>query len=256
MKFIKLFLLLILVSLPYFSCSTSKKVTSEQVTLEEILLNMKSNSQKINSYSGTGKIDLNLKSIKMPLQFSLQAIKPSTVYLDLYGPFGIEAASIYLKEDSIYVYNAMSNSLIKFSFSSSRLRDFQFVSFLNQMLYKSFFGYIDLDTIASDSTFTFETSNKICVIKYIQKSRYDFCFDKSKKFLSEIYYRSETSNENFVILFSELKKYNNIVFPSSIIFNDNDRQESVSISFKQLEFNSVKDELEFNIPEDAKVIEW
>lgn len=99
MKSLKLLLFLFVSMTLYFSCSPSKKITGEEVTLEDILQNMESNYIRINSYSGTGKIDLNLKSLKMTLQFSLQAIKPSTVYLDLYGPFGIEAASIYLKED-------------------------------------------------------------------------------------------------------------------------------------------------------------
>lgn len=256
MKSLKLLLFLFVSMTLYFSCSPSKKITDVEVTLEDILQNMESNYIRINSYSGTGKIDLNLKSLKMTLQFSLQAIKPSTVYLDLYGPFGIEAASIYLKEDSLYVYNAMSNTLIKTSLTSPKLRDLQFLNHFNQMFLKSLFGYIDLNSMVSDSTLNVNSSDKVCVIKFNQQYRYDFCFDKSKRFLSDISYSSANSNENFLILFKELKNYGKIFFPSNIIFNDVARKENVSISFKSLEFNSVSDELEFNFPEDVKVIEW
>lgn len=256
MKFLKLIFLVVLISIFTFSCSPTKKVIDTQVSLEDILDRMKSNYEKINSYSASGNIDLNLRNLKMSLQFSMQAIKPNTFLIDVYGPLGIDIASVFLKDDSLMILNVLKDQLIKTSFNSPKLRERQFVDLFIKIIHKSLFGYLDVRSFEADSSFVSETEEKICAIKYFRGSKFDFCFDKATKFISEVFYYKNNSNENFEFYLNGLKESDKIVFPTRVMFNDSSTGESIAISFRKIQFNNIQDEIEFLIPDEIEVIEW
>ncbi len=256
MKFLKLIFLVVLISVFTFSCSPTKKVVDTQVSLEDILDRMKYNYEKINSYSASGNIDLNLRNLRMSLQFSIQATKPNTFLIDVFGPLGIDIASVYLKDDSIMILNMLKNQLIKTSFNSPKLRNRQFVDLFIKIIHKSLFGYLDLHSFEADSSFVTETEEKICAIKYSGESKFDFCFDKAMRFISEVFYHKNKSNENLEFYLNGLKEFDKIIFPTRVVFNDSNTGESVSVSFKKIHFNNIQDEIEFSIPDEVEVIEW
>lgn len=256
MKKIFSLLIIVVVSLNIISCGPTKKVIDHEISFDEINENLKINYDKIKSYSATGSAELNLKRIKMTIQFDLQVLKPSSAIIDLYGPFGFEIASAYLNDDSIKIYNAIDNQLIKTSFSSKKMNASEFGEVFKRIIYPLFFGYFNIDIIEEDSTKFISTKDKFCVTKFYKNSFLEIYYDKSKFFLSEIALRKNFSNKKFLISFQEVKQFDGIKFPVKIEINNEDTQESISISFKKIEFNKINEELQFSVPENVMVKEW
>ncbi len=88
---------LLILSLVLISCRTSRELINTNVGIDVIEAFMKSNYDKINSYTATGDIELNLQELKTKLQFSINALKPKSAIIDLFGPFGFDIASVFLR---------------------------------------------------------------------------------------------------------------------------------------------------------------
>ncbi|MFN4111146.1 MAG: DUF4292 domain-containing protein [Ignavibacteria bacterium] len=256
MKKIIQLLIIVVFSLNIISCGTSKKVINYEISFDEINESLKINYDKMKSYSANGSAELNLNEIKLTVQFDLQVLKPSSATIDLFGPFGFEIASAYLKDDSINIYIAIDNQLIKTSFSSNRINASEFGEVFKRIIYPLFFGYFNIDVIEGDSTKYISTEEKFGVIKFLKNSVLEIYYDRSKYFFSEIAFSKNFSNKKVLISFQELKEFNGIKFPMRIDIINEDTQESISISFKKIEFNKINEELQFSVPENVKVKEW
>lgn len=256
MKKIIQLLMVVVFSLNIISCGPSKKVIDYEISFDEINESLKINYDKMKSYSATGSAELNLNKINMTVQFELQVLKPSSATIDLFGPFGFEIASAYLKDDSVNIYNAIDNQLIKTSLSSKRINASEFGEVFKRIIYPLFFGYFNVDVIEADSTEYISTEDKFGVIKFLKNSVVEIYYDRSKYFLSEIAFRKNFSNKKVLISFQELKQFDGIKFPVKIEINNEDTQESISITFKKIEFNKINEELQFSVPENVKVKEW
>ncbi|MCX8057673.1 MAG: DUF4292 domain-containing protein [Ignavibacteria bacterium] len=252
----KRILLKILISLILVSCSTTKTISKKEITLDEILEEMKLNSVKIQSYSAIGDVDLNLNSLKMKLSFSIQSQKPHKVLIDLFGILGIDIASIYLNNDSILVYNAINNELISTNFSSNKIKRSKLSLIADKKIYSILFGEFDLNSFEADSASVKDYDDKFSLIKYFSNNRIEVFYDKTTSFISEIIYYSSTSNNIFEIFFKEIKVIDGIKFPSKIFINNSNSNETISLEFKKIEFNKNIGELELIYPDDAEIKEW
>lgn len=256
MRTIIIYFITISFAFKIISCSPSKNIIDSEITYEEISQSLKTNYEKIKSYSSTGKVDLDLNKLKMTVQFEIQVVKPSNAKIDLFGPFGFDIASVFLKNDSIYIYNAIENLIIKTSFSSEHFKNYELSEVISEIIYPSLLFYFDLNKIHADSTVYSSTKNKICVIKFLKDINLSVCYDKSELFLSEIDINKNSSRKDFVIRFKDLKRIDGIQFPMNIVIIDKNTQENISILFKKIEFNKIKDDLNFSIPENARFEEW
>lgn len=238
------------------SCGPSKKLNSYNYTFEDINASMKSNFEKINNYSATGEVELNLQKLKMDLRFSIDAVKPKTAIINLFGPFGLDIASIYLQGDTLMVYNSINNQVIKTTLASKKFNDNKDLMFFITSFTQLLFGYLDVDNIESDSTELVEKNENLCVLKYNNDVKVDFCFNRTSMFISKIFYDKKSTDEKFEIIFEKIKQVEGIKFPMQITFNNLKSYETISLTINKINFNLSQDKIRFIFPEDAEVKEW
>lgn len=253
--FIKVSILFIS-SFIFVSCASSKKISVNEISFEEILENTRANFEKIWSYSGNGTIEVNLKNIKINLQFLILAKKTSQALIDIYGPFEIDFGSIYLNDDSILFYNSMQNELIITSFSSGKLKNINFIAMEKKLIYSLLFGYFDQNSIVVDSVKLNNKENQFELIKFVEGRKLEFIYDKYSKFLSKIIFSENLENPAYEIIFSEVKSFNGISFPEKVEFLNLKTNENISLNFKKLIFNEIDDEIKLELPDDIEIIRW
>lgn len=250
------FLILFIASLFFFSCTSSKKISDYEISFEEILQSSKSNFEKINSYSGNGRIEVNLKNISTNLQFFITVKKPSQALIDLYGPFGIDFGNVYLNDDSILIFNSFQNQLIVTEFSSNKLKSLNVFGLSKDLLYSILFGYLDQKSILEDSAIVTNTKNELELIKFVGDRKLVFTYDKILRNLTKVKVYEDLMNPIFEISYSEIKNYGEIFFPEKIEFLNLKTNESILLFFKKLNFNENEDDINFAVPEDVEIVKW
>jgi outer membrane lipoprotein-sorting protein len=256
MKIVLKLFILSFISIAVYSCSSSEKIAKKDLSFEEIISEAEANYQKINSYTATGILDLNLKNLKMNLGISIQTLKPSKAQIQISGPFGIDVASVYLKEDSIFIYDLINDRLIETNFSSPKLQRFFKKGFSREIVYSLLFAYLNLDAIQADSSIIKTFENKFCISKFYDQGRYDIYYDKSNAFISEITFSPIDSEPELIVQFLEVQKFDSITFPKKLLVDFVKSKEDVTIELKKIQFNSNKTDLDFSLPEDVEVIKW
>ncbi|MEJ5305676.1 MAG: DUF4292 domain-containing protein [Ignavibacteria bacterium] len=255
MKVFKILINLIVSSLFFVSCTASKKVGNNEVTFEEILEINKSNFEKIVSYSASGKIELKLKSLRTDLQFLISTIKPNQVLIDLYGFFGIDVGTIYLNNDSIFIYNALNEQMILTSFSSTKFKELNSLGLDKNFFYALIYAFIDQEQLPADSSTLNNKEDKFELIKFFKDKRVEFVYDKFSKGLNQIKVFDELGEPMFEVNFRSTKDYDSIVFPTKIEFINLKSSESISLSFKEIKFNQ-ESEIDFQLPENVEILKW
>ena len=256
MNLLKKILVLTFTSAFFFSCTSTKRISKPVLSFEELLESSRLNFERIKSYSGNGTIDLNLKSLKINLQFSISAKKPEQALIDLYGPLGIDVGSLFLNDDSIVVYNAFQDKVILTRFSSERFKDFNSVEIDKNFIYALLFSYVDQNKIESDSSLLLNNESEFTLIKFLKERRLEFTYDKLSRTLKEIQVFENSVEPVFKINFLKYKNYNEINFPQVISFLNLKTNESISLNFKKFEFNKLEEDLNFELPEDVEIIRW
>ncbi|MGB9663692.1 MAG: DUF4292 domain-containing protein [Ignavibacteria bacterium] len=215
-----------------------------------------SNFERIISYSGNGTIEINLSNFIANFQFTITAIKPAQALIDVYGPFGFDIGKVYLNGDSIFIYNSIQNQLIITDFSFEKLKRLNFINVDRKIIYAVLFGYLDQDYITADSSYIQNKEKQIELVKFIDKTKFEFIYDRSSSSLSKIRIFKSIDNPVFEIHFSDLVNSGEISFPKKIDFINLNTNEKISLNFKQLNFNELNEEINFELPEDAGIIRW
>ncbi len=239
------------------SCSTSKKVTYESISFDELLNEYKSNFESINSISASGTISLSTKNFPVKLEFEMITLKDNRARIDLWGPLGIYVGNLYLNDDSIMIHNNFNNQLIYASFSSSKLRKYFADEINKNLIYSLLLGYINPDQINSDSSSpVIDSGNFYRFSKIKNDRRIDFYFDKSSRMISEIKMIKGSEFTLNMTLNGFIKDKNGIRFPSKIRFIDLKKDNWLEINFSEIYINKETVIQYPEVPEDVVIKRW
>ncbi len=256
MKFLGRISALLIASVFFFSCTSSKKISVNEISIEEILQNTMSNFEKINSYSGNGRMKVDLKNISASFKFFITVKKPSRVLIDLYGPLGFELGSVYLNGDSIFILNSIQNQIITTNFSSDKLKKLNVFGVDKDLIYSFLFCYFDQKSIVKDSVIVLNTKNQFHLIKFVGDKKLEFTYDKIWRNLNKVRVYEDKENPLFELNYSDIKNYDEIIFPEKIELLNLKTKESILLFFEKLNFNETENEINFDLPEDVEIIKW
>lgn len=253
----KLSLLFLFIISLLLSCSTSKKISNDYISFDDLFNDYKSNFERINSISASGTISLTTKNFPLKLEFEMITLKDDKSLIHLFGPLGIYIGNIYLHDDSIMIHNNFNNKLIYASFSSSNLRKYFTDDINKNLIYSILLGYINPDQINSDSSSpVVDSGNSYMFSKIKNDRRIDFYFDKSSKMISEI---KMFNGSEFILnmtLTGFIKDKNGIRFPGKIKFIDLKKDNWLEINFSEIDINRETVIQYPEIPEDVVIERW
>ncbi len=244
MKFIlKLTLSLIILTLNFaiFSCSSTKNLPKQQESIEikkedegrkptfEII-----NYQKaIDSYECSGDIELNFNDQRFSGSFELQTIRNQVFMLKLFGPFGINVATVYGVNDNIIIMNNWNNNYYQ---SLSGFDGFEFLVPYPDKFFKIFLA----ESFLSHDTLIKTTNDTLTISKDLNNS-YKYSFIYSLKSNSILKSKIADSSYEYNVFYEKFENINNSYLPKSIILKENRMNGKIKISIDKFKnINNIK----------------
>lgn len=260
----KLFLALVYL-LPFFTfiyegCVPSKPTEKVEILPSERLTKkLEANRRKIKNFEGTGTIDINTPEVNTTASFKVTMQRPDSVYLEVYGPFGIELAQALVTSSNYTFYDAMHNTVYKGSSNSGILRRIFKVDMSFSDLTDAFVGAVNMTPKLSQEPSNYEIVYDKYVLTYI-----DSLTAASTKYTVDIRdlvitnYQLAGSDGKLILEgnYSKFKVVNGIPVPFVTEIKNNSESQSLKIEYRKVDVNKKNSRISFDIPDDAEVVKW
>jgi hypothetical protein len=243
----------------YSGCIPSKSTESVEILPSERLLKkLEANRRKIKNFEGVGSIGISTSNINNNASFKVTLIKPDSVFLNIYGPFGIDLAEILITSENFSFYDEIHNVVYKGLSDSDILKKLFKIDITFGEVMDMFIGAVNLTSKLSKEPDNYEIAYDKYILTYNdpeseRKNRYfidirelsitDFqLLDLSDKIIAEGRY-------------SKFKLLEGLTVPYNIQIQRKEKNESVNIEYKKIEINKSNVKIRLNIPDDAEVVQ-
>lgn len=251
---------LFLVPLLIDGCVPSKPTEQLEILPSERLINkLEVNRRRIKNFEGYGTLSVKSARLNNSANFRIVILKPDSIYLTIYGPFGLELAqSIVTGEDFIF-YDALNNTAYKGKISDDVLNEIFKINLSFRQLLDAFVGSVDLTPKLYRSPDKFEIIYDEYMLTYIDSltnNREKYTIDVRELGIKNF---SITNHADEIFLDSKYSKFQlieSVAVPNKIEMNNFKDDQAITIEYKTTTVNKKNLFVDFFLPSDANVIEW
>ncbi len=252
------FILLLLLNVS--GCAPTEILKERSSLSSERLINkLEANRRKILKFEGTGTLKVNSNQLNTSASFKVTLIKPDSISLMIMGPFGIELAQTLVTKDDFKFYDVLHNTLFIGETNEHVLRDIFRINLPFSDLMDAFIGSVNLTKHLYKEPNTYSELDDVYKLTYLdslQNLTTNYTIDMNK--LGIIDYKL-VGNTGEIILsgqYSKFKMIENVAVPFKINVQNRRENQQVKINYKKIETNSNDISINFNIPDDAKILRW
>jgi hypothetical protein len=181
------------------------------------------------------------------------------VKISLFGPFGIDLASILVTPDNFLFYNAIENKGYKGKVKPGIMKELVKVDISFDQLVDIMTGSINLtDKLNKEpDKYQFIDGNYLMTYTDSIASKKEIYVVNTEDFEILEYKLTDLKNASLLdTKYSDFKKNEDVTTPSLIDFNDNRNNQAIKIDYRTININKESDNLKLIIPGDAQIIEW
>jgi outer membrane lipoprotein-sorting protein len=244
----------------YEGCVPSKPTEKvELLPSERLTKKLEANRRKIKNFEGTGTIEINTPEVNTTANFKITMQRPDSVYLEVYGPFGIELAQALVTSNDFSFYDAMHNTLYKGNSNSDILRKIFKVDMSFSDLTDAFIGAVNLTPKLTQNPSNYEIVYDKYVLTYIDSlttAKTKYTVDIRDLVVTN--YQLLGSDESLRLdgSYSKFKLVNGIPVPFLTEIKNNSQKQNIKIEYRKVDVNKKNSRITFEIPEDAEVVKW
>ncbi|NWF88554.1 MAG: DUF4292 domain-containing protein [Ignavibacteriaceae bacterium] len=262
MKFLKSILLFTAI-IPVFwfiGCVPSKPTEELEILSSERLINkLEVNRRRIKSFEGNGTIIVKNSQMNNSASFRIVLQKPDSIYLTIYGPFGIELAQSLVTKDNFVFYDALQNTAYEGKVEENVLRNIFKIDLSFNELIDAFIGSVNL----TENLYKQPSSYEVVYDKYLITYK-DSLSDKTSEYKVDVrelgiteYSLRKGSNEILIQgKYSDFGLIEGVAVPYKIELQNPRENQFVSVEYKSMSANKKNIFVDFKIPEDATIIKW
>lgn len=242
------------------SCSAPQKTETVEILSAERLINkLEANRRRIRSFEGTGSLNVKTPSFDNGASFKIVIQKPDSIWLSIYGPFGIDLAQILVTKTNFSFYEALHNTVYTGKLTDDILKEIFKINLPLADLLDAFTGAVNFSTrLYKEPTF-FDISQDKYLLSYVDStSKTTTRYTVDVKDLSVISCKIEDFAGN-VLLESQYSSFvilETTSAPQNISIKQEKRKEYIDIEYKNISANRKNIKIDFSIPENADIIKW
>lgn len=244
----------------YDGCVPSKPGEDiEILPSERLIKKLEANRRKIKSFEGIGNIAVNSSEINANANFKITIQRPDSIYLEIYGPFGIDLAKALVTYGNFTFYDVINNTVYKGQSNSDVLEKIFKVNLSFGELVDAFTGSVNLTPQLSQEPSEYEVSYDKYVLTYIDSltlSRNRYKVDIRELAITDY---QLFSDENKLILegiYTNFRPMEGVSIPMRAQIVNKAEDQKVSIEYRKVELNKRNTKITMSIPGDAKIVEW
>ena len=262
MKFIYAQLLMLtLFSFIFFEgCVPSKPTDEVEILSSERLINkLEVNRRRIKSFEGNGTILVKNPQMNNSASFRIILQKPDSIYLTIFGPFGIELAQALVTKDDYIFYDALNNTAYQGKADDAVLRDIFRIDLSFNELIDAFIGSVNLTENLYKEPSKYEVVYDKYLITYVdsvsQKSS-QYKVDVRELGITEYLLKDKNGNVAIEGKYSDFGIIEGVAIPYKIEVRNQKENQMISVEYKNMSANKKNIYVDFKIPEDATIIKW
>ncbi len=239
MKSFNIFLAFIFVSLMLGACSSVQEANNSKINMQERPDNI------------TAKMSISIQSEEMNIGGNalVMIAGEDSLFMNIFGPFGINVGKLYADKDNFYFYNAMEGTVLKGEPTAENIRKATFLNISAVEIINLFKNIppTDLNDFTEkakiESGTLYQHNNEFMVINNIAQ-------------MVQYQRKDEGNVMELNITYSDFNQYEKYSMPSSFEINAPVAKSKVSVSIKEMSFpKGFAKEFKFAVPKNARVIE-
>ena len=262
MKFIyaKLLMLTLFSFIFFEGCVPSKPTDEVEILSSERLINkLEVNRRRIKSFEGNGTILVKNPQMNNSASFRIILQKPDSIYLTIFGPFGIELAQALVTKDDYIFYDALNNTAYQGKADDAVLRDIFRIDLSFNELIDAFIGSVNLTENLYKEPSKYEVVYDKYLITYVdsvslKSSQYKV--DVRELGITEYLLKDKNGNVAIEGKYSDFGIIEGVAIPYKIEVRNQKENQMISVEYKNMSANKKNIYVDFKIPEDATIIKW
>jgi len=259
-KYKLLFILAFVILLfPIFNGCIPSKPT-EQVEIlpsERLIKKLEANRRKIKNFEGNGTVGVNTPELNTSISFRVKLIRPDSVFVDFYGPFGIDLAQAVISANYFTFYDMMNNVVYKGRSDNDVLKKIFKVDLTFSELMDILVGSVNLTVNLTREPDNYEVVYDRYILSYNENNS-----TRTSKYYVDVRelaitkYQILNSTDNIIAegTYSKFRVIENIAVPFSIKVERKMDKQELNIEYKNITLNKDNVQIKLEIPDDAEII--
>ncbi|MDP4174577.1 MAG: DUF4292 domain-containing protein [Bacteroidota bacterium] len=261
-KIVVVFLYSIVTLFPlfYVGCVPSKpSEETEIVPSDRLVKKLEANRRKVKNFEGVGSLNIHTPELTTNASFKVVLQKPDSVYLEVYGPFGIDLAQALVTDNTFTFYDEMHNKVYKGKSNSDILKKIFKVDLSFSDLMDAFTGAVNLTPKLTKQPDNYEIVYDKYVLTFIdpvnsQKNKYTI--DIRDLVITDYQVLSSEDKMIFESVYSKFKLQDGISIPYTTNISIKNLDQNLKIDYRKIDLNKKNVSISLNIPDDAEIVEW
>lgn len=253
-------IIIIFLSLIHTGCVPSKPTEETEILPSERLINkLEANRRKIRNFEGTGVIEIKSDKIDDGAQFRVIMQKPDSIYLTIYGPFGIELAQALVTNNDYIFYDALENTAYKGELTDDILEDIFKINLSFNDILDAFVGSVNLTSKLYKQPDEYSVETDKYVLTYTDSAKglqTVYKVDVRELSITDYLLNSFDGSVNIKGKYSDFELVENVYVPFSIVVQNQLADQKLSITYRNIVANDRNLNIDFFIPDDATIISW
>lgn len=259
--FLKIFLVLIfLFAVMSDGCVPSKPTDDVEILSSERLINkLEVNRRRIKSFEGSGTILVKNSKMNNSASFRVVLQKPDSIYLTIFGPFGIELAQALVTRSNFIFYDALKNTAYEGNVDDEVLRDIFRIDLSFNELIDAFIGSVNLTSNLYKQPSNYEVIYDKYLITYVDSELFrtsQYKVDVRELGITEYILKDKNGEVTIEGKYSDFGIIEGVAVPYKIELRNKKEDQFVSVEYKSMSANKKNIYVDFEIPEDATIIKW
>lgn len=256
---IKKYLLLVIAGLFIYGCVPTKEISDERsISADRLLKRVEANRRKVKTFLGIGTLDIKSSEINAKSNFEVKIVRPDSVTISLFGPFGIDLARINVNNKDFVFLDVINNRVYKGKVGPGVIKqvlkiDIQFDELINLLT-----GSVNLsDKLSFQPEAKLLNENNYSVEINDDQSNTNFIYTINSANLAISEFKIiDDSKSLFSAEYSDILRYDDVPVARSIKVNDIRGNQKINVMYRKVEINKNVGSLKIEIPEDAEITNW
>lgn len=255
-----LFVFISVIELSLTGCVPSQPTEEVEILSSDRLINkLEANRRRIRNFEGQGTITVNSSTLQNSATFRVVMVKPDSVYITFFGPFGIELAQAVATSSNFIFYDALQNTAYVGEADSDVLQNIFRINLSLSDIIDAFSGSVNLSQNLYKAPDKFEVIYDKYILTYINPENSltsVYKIDVRRLGITEYSLKSSDGFINLEGKYSDFQIFENVAIPYKIsILNRADNQK-IDVEYRKISVNKKDIVIDFRIPDDATIIKW
>ena len=241
-------------------CVPSKPTEEAEILSSERLINkLEVNRRKIKNFEGVGTFDIQSEQFNDGATFQVIMQKPDSIYFSVLGPFGIELAQALVTKDNYIFYDVLHNTAYRGNVNDDILQNIFKIDLSFSDLLDAFVGSVNLTSNLYKEPSNYSIEGENYVLTYLDKERqltWVYRVDIRELGITNFTLKSQNNQINIEGDYSNFELIDNVAFPFKIEVMNKVKNQKITINYKNISINDKRLRVNFELPDDANIIEW